>query len=97
MSRNLEKQLEESNRSKYGEKEFDQISLNYRESKMVGDVWCAENVKRYLNRFKRAGSSKANNLTDLYKAKDYLNRMIEENEKLLPLASGDEVVENFNR
>ena len=95
MSDKLKEQLEESNRSKYGEKEFDQISLNYRESKLVGDVWCAENVKRYLNRFKRAGSSKANNLTDLYKAKDYLERMIEENEKILPESS--EVIENFKQ
>ena len=95
MSESLKKQLEASNRSKYGEKEFDQISLNYKESKLVGDVWCAENVKRYLNRFKRQGSSKANNLTDLHKAADYLQRMIEENEKLLPPDSGEEIIENF--
>lgn len=71
--------LEKSNRSKYGQKEFDQISSNYRISKERGDIWCVENVKRYLDRFSRKGSSKANNLTDLLKAKDYLERMIEQN------------------
>lgn len=75
-------ELEDSNRSKYGPKEFDQISSNYRVSKEKGDIWCSENVKRYLDRFTRPGSSKANNLTDLKKAADYLNRMIEVNEKL---------------
>ena len=75
-------QLEASNRSKYGEKEFDQISENYRINKERGDIWCSENVKRYLNRFTRPGSSKANNLVDLYKAKDYLERMIEFNAKV---------------
>jgi hypothetical protein len=74
-------ELEESNRKKYGAKEFDQISLNYKISKEHGDVWCSENVKRYLDRFKRPGSTKGNNLTDLLKAKDYLERMIEENQK----------------
>ena len=73
--------LEESNRSKYGPKEFDQISSNYRVSKEKGDTWCSENVKRYLDRFTRPGSSKANNLTDLKKAKDYLERMIENNQE----------------
>lgn len=74
-----EEELERSNRSKYGAKEFDQISNNYRISKERGDIWCVENVKRYLDRFSRPGSSKGNNLTDLMKAKDYLERMIEEN------------------
>ena len=72
-----QKDLEKSNRSKYGAKENDQISENFRISTERGNVWCSENIKRYLNRFTRPGSSKANNLTDLYKAKDYLNRMIE--------------------
>lgn len=75
------KELEKSNRAKYGKKEFDQISQNYRISKERGDIWCAENIKRYLDRFTRPGSTKANNLVDLYKAKDYLERMIEANEK----------------
>lgn len=94
MSDDLVKKLEESNRAKYGEKEFDQISENYRISKEMGDQWCLENVKRYVNRFKRPGSTKANNLTDLYKAKDYLERAIEANEKLQ--ITTKEVVENFN-
>jgi hypothetical protein len=72
--------LEESNRSKYGPKEFDQISTNYRISNERGNIWCSENVKRYLDRFGRPGSSKAGNLTDLKKAKDYLERMIEMNQ-----------------
>lgn len=74
------KELESSNRSKYGPKEFDQIATNYRIAKERGDIWCSENVKRYLDRFTRPGSSKANNLTDLLKAKDYLERMIEMNQ-----------------
>lgn len=93
----IKAQLEATNRAKYGEKEFDQISENYRISKEWGDHWCAENIKRYLNRFKRPGSTKANNLTDLYKAKDYLERMIEENEKLASPDSKKEVIENFER
>ena len=91
----LLKSLEESNRAKYGEKEFDQISENYRISKESGDTWCAENVKRYLNRFKRPGSTKANNLTDLYKAKDYLERMIEANQSFEN--NTKEVEENFKK
>lgn len=75
-----DRELEESNRSKYGEKEFDQISSNYRISKEAGDNWCSENIKRYLTRFTRPGSSKANNLTDLKKAADYMSRMIEMNQ-----------------
>lgn len=74
--------LEESNRAKYGDKEVDQISLNYRKSTEYGDIWASENVKRYLDRFTRPGSTKSGNLTDLLKAKDYLNRMIEVHEKL---------------
>lgn len=76
-------ELENSNRSKYGPKEDDQIARNYRDNKRDGDVWCVENIKRYLGRFIRVGSSKADNLTDLMKARDYLDRMIEENEKRL--------------
>ena len=74
-----QEELDKSNRSKYGAKEHDQISGNYRISKQRGDMWCAENIKRYLDRFTRPGSSKAENLTDLLKARDYLDRMIEAN------------------
>lgn len=75
--------LENSNRSKYGEKEFDLISQHYRVSKEQGDVWCSGNVIRYLDRFKRPNSSKSNNMVDLLKARDYLERMIEENQNHL--------------
>lgn len=75
-------ELEENNRKKYGDKEYDLISQNYRISKHDGDVWCANNSIRYLDRFKRIGSPKSDNIIDLYKARDYLNRMIEENEKI---------------
>lgn len=91
----LQEELEASNRAKYGDKDFDQISENYRISKERGDSWAAENVKRYLNRFTRPGSTKADNLTDLYKAKDYLQRMISANEKLQEV-NKKEVIENFN-
>ena len=74
------KELNESNRSKYGPREFDQISTNYRISKERGDIWCSENVKRYLDRHTRHNSTKAHNLTDLLKAKDYLERMIDMNQ-----------------
>lgn len=69
-------ELERSNLKKYGPKEFDQITENYNISLERGDIWCAENIKRYLNRFTRKDSTKGSNLTDLYKALDYLNRMI---------------------
>lgn len=84
-------ELEASNRAKYGERQFDLISQHYRISKQQGDVWCVGNIFRYLDRFKRPGSTKADNLTDLYKTRDYLNRLIEENEKILQ--SNGEVIE----
>lgn len=73
-------ELEKSNRSKYGQKEDDLIARTYRDNKRDGDVWCVLNIQRYLTRFVRQGSSKANNLTDLLKARDYLDRMIEYNQ-----------------
>lgn len=91
--KNFEQRMEESNRSKYGDKNHDLIAENYRISKHDGDVWCANNTIKYLNRFKREGSSKANNMTDLYKSRDYLNRMIEANEKLVKLDKPCEIVE----
>ena len=100
-SAKLIESLEASNRLKYGEKEYDQISDYYRVKKEHGDVWCIGNIRRYLDRFVRPGSSKANNLTDLYKCKDYLERMIAENEKALedPSSgvSAQEVIENFKQ
>lgn len=93
----LQEQLEESNRKKYGDKEFDQISQCYRVSKEKGDIWCAENVKRYLDRFTRPESTKRDNVTDLVKAKDYLERMIAENNRLEYLERNvtKEVIEKF--
>lgn len=91
----IEKQLEESNRAKYGNKDLDQISLCYSESKEKGDVWCSENIKRYLGRFTRKGSTKANNLTDLIKCKDYLQRMIDFNSSHPELNNSEEIEENF--
>jgi hypothetical protein len=98
MSSDIKKKLEQSNRAKYGDKEFDQISQAYRVSKEKGDIWCSENVKRYLDRFTRPGSTKSNNFTDLLKAKDYLERMIEENKKqdFLKKNVTEEVIENFS-
>ena len=95
MENDITKKLEESNRSKYGDKDYDQISQNYRISKDRGDVWCSENINRYLSRFTRPNSSKKDNLTDLYKAKDYLQRMIEVNEGILGTDNREEVIENF--
>lgn len=86
-----EEDLQKSNRAKYGEKEFDLISQHYRISKEQGDVWCSGNVIRYLDRFKRPNSTKSNNMIDLLKARDYLDRMIEENQKLLVVK--DEIIE----
>lgn len=84
-------QLEESNRSKYGDKDFDIISQCYRVSKEQGDVWCIGNIFRYLDRFKRPNSSKGNNLTDLIKARDYMERLIEKNIELLDVK--EEIIE----
>lgn len=74
-------ELENSNRAKYGEKEFDLISQNYRKSKEIGDTWCSSNVIRYLDRYTRPGSTKAGNHTDLLKAFDYLQRMIDKSQE----------------
>lgn len=72
-----EQELEKSNRSKYGEKSKDIISEAYEMEQWAGDFWCVFNVFRYLKRYIRKGSTKAGNLTDLIKARDYLNRAIE--------------------
>jgi len=72
-----QQKLEESNRSKYGNKGSDLIAQTYEMDHHMGDTWCVVNVLRYLQRYIRPGSSKANNLTDLLKAKDYLQRAIE--------------------
>lgn len=71
-----EQKLEDLNREKYGEKQFDVISEGYRINKHAGHAYCALNIKKYLRRF-ISKSPKANNLMDLYKSRDFLNRMIE--------------------
>lgn len=80
----IEQALEESNRSKYGAKEFDLISEQYRNSEHDGHVWAGTNAVKYINRYKREGSSKAGNLSDLLKARDYLGRMIEAHKQFHP-------------
>jgi hypothetical protein len=80
----IEQALEESNRSKYGAKEFDLISEQYRNSEHDGHVWSGTNAVKYINRYKREGSSKSGNLSDLLKAQDYLNRMIDAHKKFHP-------------
>lgn len=69
------------NGEKYGDPSDDVIARAYRDDKRIGDIWCAKNVEKYLKRF-LGKSRKSNNQTDLLKAKDYLDRMIMENEKL---------------
>jgi hypothetical protein len=93
----LEKKLDDSDRKKYGDKEFDQISQCYKVSKEKGDIWCSENIKRYLDRFTRPSSTKQNILTDLIKARNYLDRMITENnsEKYSNVNKTEEIIENF--
>lgn len=80
----LDKALEDSNRSKYGDKEYDLISEQYRISEHDGHVWAGTNSVKYINRYKREGSSKSGNLSDLLKARDYLGRMIEAHKKFHP-------------
>ncbi len=70
------------NARKYGESDDDIIARSYRLNKDAGDTWCRYNVMRYLERFMRKGNMKAQNVVDLKKARDYLNRMIEANEHL---------------
>lgn len=77
-----QEELEKSNRSKYGEKDKDVISLMYDLSKEQGDAYCYGNIMKYVGRFTRPKSSKSNNKIDLLKAKDYLERMIEINEQI---------------
>jgi hypothetical protein len=64
---------------KYGKKEDDLISRTYRDSKQLGDHWCVLNAQKYLKRFISVGSVKSNNIEDLLKAKDYIDRCVEVN------------------
>jgi len=72
------KELEESNRSKYGNKSEDLIAHCYKNGRDHGDFWCLINIRRYVDRYFREGSSKAKNLTDLLKSQDYLERALEQ-------------------
>jgi hypothetical protein len=74
----IDENQEKLNQDKYGAKDDDVIARCYRESQDIGDVWCAKNVERYLRRF-LSKSHKGHNRMDLLKAKDYLDRMIENN------------------
>jgi hypothetical protein len=65
-------------KTKYGDKENDCISTGYKQSKEIGDWYCTLNIKKYTERYSRPNSSKSNNVVDLIKAKDYLERMIEQ-------------------
>lgn len=64
------------NVDKYGEKEHDIISQAYRESKKAGDIYVIFNCIKYLKRFV-GRSAKSENLMDLLKVRDYLERAIE--------------------
>lgn len=69
--------LEDDNRKKYGAKDRDLIAESFEMSSDIGFAWCALNAIRYLKRFIRPGSTKAIQLIDLVKAKDYIERAIE--------------------
>lgn len=72
-----QQELEKSNRSKYGDKSNDLIAQAYQNDQYSGDFWCIWNMRKYIERYIRKGSSKAGNLTDLIKARDYLQRAID--------------------
>lgn len=73
--------LEQSNRAKYGDKRNDVIAQAFEMSETFGEVWCVFNAKKYIERFIRPGSTKGGNLTDIIKARDYLDRLIQRNTK----------------
>lgn len=69
------------NEAKYGNKEDDTIARTFRESLVGGNFYCGKNAEKYIRRF-LSNSHKANNITDLEKAKDYLQRMIDYNKQI---------------
>lgn len=73
--------FQQQNVDKYGEKQYDEISNAYRISKTVGDAFCAISVRKYLLRFINPKSHKRENLTDLVKCRDFIDRMIEQNQQ----------------
>lgn len=84
-------EFEQRNIAKYGDKTDDTIARTYRENAKFGDVYCAKNAEKYLRRFV-SNSEKGNNITDLRKAVDYVNRMIEFHESQ-PKQNTTEVIE----
>lgn len=70
-------ELEASDRSKYGDKKNDLISKMFEVSFEAGVIWTIGNVKRYLLRFSREGSSKQGNRIDIEKSVNYLERLYE--------------------
>lgn len=71
-------ELEASDRSKYGDKKNDLISKMFEVSFEAGVIWTIGNVKRYLLRFSREGSSKQGNRIDIEKSVNYLERLYEQ-------------------
>ncbi len=66
------------NVSKYGDKSDDVISRAYRMDNSIGDAWCVFNAIKYLERFVRPKSVKKGQFIDLIKAKDYIERAMEQ-------------------
>jgi len=73
--------LEEGNRTKYGDKSNDVIAQAFTLKTDYGYFWCVFNAIKYLSRFIRPGSIKGMQLIDLKKARDYIDRAIEQMEK----------------
>lgn len=72
--------LKETNAAKYGEPSDDVIAQQYKESRIGGNYFCKGNIEKYIRRFCKEGSPKADNVTDLIKARDFLDRMIAANQ-----------------
>lgn len=70
----------EQNAKKYGEKGNDVIAAAYQQGTKAGHDFCRFTAIKYLTRF-GSDSEKANNVDDLHKAVDFINRMIEVEDK----------------
>lgn len=79
--KNQEEFDEKDNVAKYGDKSDDVIARAFRDGDDNGIYWTGYNIKKYVGRFMSKGSKKSRNMADLYKSRDYLNRLIEEMEK----------------
>jgi hypothetical protein len=75
----MNQEQKQENAKKYGAPGQDVIAQAYAESKAAGDAFCKYTAIKYLDRFTRQGSKKAGNVLDLYKAADFLGRMIQAN------------------